>query len=62
MHPYGIELFIQERQQELLREVEQQRIWEASRRAGDDSPASSYRSRLKIVGALRRFVQMAWAW
>ncbi len=62
MNPYGIEWFIQERQHQLLLEAEQQRLWEAARRADAADPVRPYRSRVRVVGALRRFVQIAWAW
>jgi hypothetical protein len=63
MNPYGMDLYVQERQRQLLMEAEHQRIWEAARRADDAGAAIwPYRSRVKVVGALRRFVQIAWAW
>jgi hypothetical protein len=62
VNPYGIELYTQERQRQLLLEAEQERLWEAARRAGDDAAVKPHRSRVTVVGALRRFVQIAWAW
>jgi hypothetical protein len=63
VNPYGIELYIQERQRQLLLESEHQRLWEAARRADDATAAiKPFRSRVKVVGALRRFVQIAWSW
>jgi hypothetical protein len=62
MNPYGIELYIQERQRQLLMEAEQQRLWQAARHSDEAAPVRPYRSRVRVVGALRRFVQNAWAW
>ena len=62
MTPYGMEHFVQERTRQLLLEAEQQRLWQAARRAPEPAPARPFRSRMRVVGALRRFVQIAWAW
>ena len=62
MTPYGIELFIEERQRQLLREAEQERLWLAARRTSEPAAVRPHLARLKVVGALRRFVQFAWAW
>ena len=62
MAPYGMDDFIEERTRQLLLEAEQQRLWEAARRAQEPDTAAPIRSRVRVVGALRRFVQIAWAW
>jgi hypothetical protein len=62
MHPYGIELFIQERQRQRLLEAEQERLAEAARRADDAAPVRPYRPRLSFINSLRRLVQIAWTW
>jgi hypothetical protein len=56
--------FIRERTRQLLLEAEQQRLWEAARRIPKGTPdaARLFRPRVRVVGALRRFLQIAWAW
>ena len=62
MHPYGIELYIEERQRELLLEAERERFAAAALRADDAATVRRFRPRLAVINSLRRVIQIAWSW
>ena len=59
MRSYGIELYVEERVRDLLREAEQERLL---REAAPSEMAGEKRQRFSLIAVLRRFAQLAWAW
>ncbi len=59
MRSYGIELYVEERVRDLLRDAEQERLLQD---AGRVARSDGTRRRFSLAAVLRRFAQLAWAW
>ncbi len=59
MRSYGIELYVEERARDLLREAEQERLLQ---NAGRAVRSEGTRRRFSPTAAVRRLAQLAWEW